>query len=72
MVFKTKKKYQIENMQLQYRIKELEQLLCPAEQHNFVKVSRTTYIIDAYGSTLHDDKYVCSRCLKVKTETDYS
>lgn len=72
MAFKTKKKYQVENMQLQNRIKELEQLLCPAEQHNFVKVGRTTYIIDEYGSALHDDRYVCSRCLKVKIETDYS
>lgn len=71
-MLKTKRQYQMEIVQLQNRIKELEQLLCPAEQHDFVKVHRTTHIIDAYGSALHDDKYVCKRCLKAKIETNYS
>ena len=71
MAFKTKRKCREENIRLQNRIKELEQLLCPAEQHDFIKVSRTTHIIDAYGSALHDDRYVCRRCLKAKIEVDY-
>lgn len=70
MAFKTKRKYREENLQLLNRIKELEQLLCPAEQHDFVKVDRTTYVV-GYGSELHDDRYVCKRCLKTKIEVEF-
>lgn len=67
MAFKTKKKYQIENIQLQNRIEELEQLLCPAEQHDFVKIS-TRYTYNGHYTVTHN-RYKCKRCLKVKVET---
>lgn len=72
MAFKTKRKYQEENLQLLNRIKELEQLLCPAEQHDYIRTSRTTHILDAYGSATHDDRYICKRCLKTKIEVEFS
>lgn len=53
------------------RIKELENIICPAEQHDFVMASETMHIIDGYGTTIYDRRYVCKRCLKQMNKTDY-
>ena len=52
------------------RIKELENIICPAEQHDFVMASETMHIIDGYGTTIYDRRYVCKRCLKQMNKTD--
>ena len=53
------------------RIKELENIICPAEQHDFIKVDEEAYIIDGYGSTIFTRRYVCKRCLKEVEKDEY-
>lgn len=54
---------------LRCRIKELENILCPGEQHDFKEVSRTTH----YGNRdlTYTVRYVCQRCLKAKEESEF-
>lgn len=46
------------------RIKELENIICPAEQHSFVMVDEELCITDSYGTTYRTRRYVCKKCLK--------
>lgn len=57
---------------LKARIKELENILCPAEQHDFVLVDETMHVIDGRGSTIFSRRYVCKKCLKVKERDEFS
>lgn len=57
---------------LKSRIKELENILCPAEQHDFALVDKTVHVIDGYGTTVSSCRYVCKRCLKAKERDEYS
>lgn len=67
-MFKTKK----ENEKLKVRIHELEEILCPCEQHDYIEVGRTLKtdctggIIDSW----HIKKYVCKKCKKVLHKDD--
>ena len=51
----TRRELYYENQELTHRVKELEQQLCPAEQHDYhvVEVVDRDYV-----------RCVCSRCLK--------
>lgn len=57
---------------LKHRIKELENLLCPAEQHEFVEVARRFSV--EYGTPCLEIKtimrMVCRRCYKTKEVID--
>jgi hypothetical protein len=57
---------------LKARIKELENILCPAEQHDFALVDKTMHVVDAHGTTAFSCRYVCKRCLKVKERDEFS
>ena len=46
------------------RIKELENILCPGEQHDYAMVSEEMHILDGYGTTAYTRRYVCRKCLK--------
>lgn len=61
----------IEERELLYkaRIKELENIICPAEQHDYVLVDETK-VIKEYGVFVFHRRYVCKRCLKAKEKSD--
>lgn len=46
------------------RVKELENIICPAEQHDFHLVGEKLCITDGYGTTYRTKRYVCKKCLK--------
>lgn len=55
-----------ENTLLKARVKELEQIICPGEVHDFKEVDRKFYFS---GYNYHCKvKLVCQRCLKIKEE----
>ena len=53
------------------RIKELENIICPAEQHDYEVVGEEMHIIDGYGTTIYSRRYVCKRCLKAIEREEY-
>lgn len=61
------KKSNEEVTNLKNRIHELEEILCPCEQHEYIEVGKkiqTEYcagIIDSYYKT----KYICKKCKKI-------
>ena len=55
-----------ENMLLKARVKELEQIICPGEVHDFKEVDKKYHFS---GYNYHCKvKLVCQRCLKIKEE----
>lgn len=65
-MFGRKKEYQY-----QARIKELENIICPAEQHDFHVVDKIEHIIPA-GSSVdieYTEIMICKKCLKRATRT---
>lgn len=68
----SKKKRQIEREMLwKARIKELENILCPGEIHDFQKVSETMHLVDGRGTTIYERRYVCKRCLRAIERDEY-
>ena len=61
-------KYKERELLLEARIKELENLLCPAEQHDYVKVNELEHLVGSHGSTVLHQTFVCRRCLKRTTK----
>lgn len=62
----TKRKLKEENQQLKYRIIELEERLCPCEDHDW-KLIGTSIITLTKGLDWDDIyKYKCKRCGKIK------
>jgi hypothetical protein len=51
------------------RIKELENVICPGEQHDYALVNETPTFKE-YGIIVYHRRYVCKRCLKAKEESD--
>lgn len=51
------------------RIKELENVICPGEQHDYALVDETQNLSE-YGVFVYHRRYVCKRCLKVKEKSD--
>ena len=58
------RKFKEEIIRLQYRVKELEERLCPCEQHDWVMIGRE-YIYNAYDVDTVNH-YKCKRCGKEK------
>ena len=52
------------------RIKQLERIICPGEQHDYCAVWRTEHIIDSYGTTVYSVRYVCKHCGKEITREE--
>lgn len=57
---------------LKHRIRELENILCPAEQHDFVLSAEAAYVVDSHGTKILSRRYVCRRCLKVNEREEYA
>lgn len=53
------------------RIKELENILCPAERHDYAVAGEEMHIIDGHGTTIYSRRYVCKRCLKAIERDEY-
>lgn len=66
MAWMTKSRLKDEIVQLTYRVAELEERLCPAEQHNWVKAGHRYTDICGHLETVH--RYKCRRCGKVKED----
>lgn len=67
MAWMTKRKLKDEIVRLQYRVAELEERLCPTEQHDWVRVnSRLEYIGGAEPMSIY--RYKCRRCGKEKED----
>lgn len=64
MVFNRKLKRQL--IDAQYRIKELEERLCPCESHNWVKVGYRYVFGNCEADTVY--RYKCKTCGKEKEE----
>lgn len=60
-----------ENLLLKTRVKELENILCPGEQHTYKEVSHEDSIIDEYCTCLRTTRYVCTRCFKAIEEQTF-
>lgn len=58
-----KRKLKDEIVRLKYRVEELEERLCPCEQHKWVQTSIKT-IYDRYGSYDNEYLYKCAVCGK--------
>lgn len=52
------------------RIKELENIICHGEQHDYAIADEKTEVYDGRGSTVYHRRYVCKRCLKAVEKTD--
>ena len=50
-------------IELQYRIKELEEKICPCEQHDYIEIEKD-FILLNYGNVITRIKYKCKRCGK--------
>lgn len=57
---------------LKHRIRELENILCPYEQHDFVLSAEAAHVIDSHGTTILSRRYICRRCLKVNERDEYA
>lgn len=55
---------------LEYRVKTLENILCPCGQHDWVK-STETYGTDGNFERYTIETYMCRKCFKEKTKTFY-
>lgn len=56
---------------LKARIKELENLLCPGEQHDYHQVDEVSHVIDGRGTTTYTRRFVCKRCLKAVEKHEF-
>ena len=65
-MFMTKRKMREEIMRLKYRVSDLEERLCPCEEHDWVQVGSyyTTYASGYDFDSVY--KYKCRRCGKKK------
>lgn len=62
----TKRKLREEIMRLNYRISELEEKLCPCEEHDWKKIDSYTVTFTAAIDFDTIYKYKCRRCGKTK------
>lgn len=70
-MFKSKVRRIEREMLFKARIKELENILCPGEKHEYEVVDKKMEIIDGLGSTVYHRRHVCKRCLKAKETIDF-
>lgn len=53
------------------RIKELENIICPGEIHDYQMVDEETRIVGCNGRPIYTRRYVCKRCLKAIEKVEY-
>lgn len=60
-----------ENRQLRNRIYELEQILCPCEQHDLVQIGREMCFGNSPAEIDYIYTYQCERCKKIVRKREY-
>lgn len=63
------RKLREEVLKLQYRVQELEELLCPCESHDWVEIAKEPRITSMEVEYLRT--YKCKRCGKVIKRYDW-
>lgn len=66
----TYKKLKEENVHLTYRVAELEERLCPCEQHDMVEIGKQFTMLSTFGDGEYLRTYKCRRCGKVIKKYD--
>lgn len=74
-VLMSKKKFKKliqENCDLNHRVKELEEILCPCEQHDFVEVYSefSHQMMGVFPESFQTRKLKCKRCKKEVMDSD--
>ena len=69
MIFRSKRALMDEITHLSYRVKELEERLCPSEEHDWKLAASKFTMISPYDVQQMND-FLCRRCGKRKTEYD--
>ena len=64
-----RRKLQNEVLELKYRVRELEQILCPFGSHDFKLIDRTVYVDPFDVCTIA--RYKCQKCGKEVTKDEY-
>ena len=59
-----------ENVQLTYRVAELEERLCPCEQHDLIETGKQYVMLSSFGDGDYKRTYKCRRCGKVISKYD--
>ena len=70
MRFQTKRFLREEIVRLSYRIEDLENRLCPCEDHDWKVIGRHTKFHD-YGVTTNVNHLKCKRCGKTKQQEEW-
>lgn len=69
-MFFTKRKLKEEIVHLTYRVAELEERLCPCEQHDMVETGKEYVILSRLSDGEYLRTYKCRRCGKVIKKYD--
>ena len=64
-MFINRTKYELEKYKMEQRIKQLEDIICPNNSHEWVKIGEKVIGYDMlYHQDLTKDIMICSRCKK--------
>jgi len=63
----------ISNNELRQRVREIEDLLCPFNKHDYIVIDEGTGSTFSYGEVETYNKRIlqCKRCKKIVTDDDY-
>ena len=64
-MFRSRQSLKDEIVSLQYRVADLEERLCPCEQHDFIEIGREFVPLTNCGEGEFLKTYKCKRCGKV-------
>jgi hypothetical protein len=67
MAFRTRRFLKEEVLRLEYRVKDLEERLCPTEQHDWLTVGYR-HVHVGCGETQSITRYKCRKCGKEKED----
>ena len=56
---------------LRSRIRQLEHIICPGEQHEYCRAGEEIHVIDGHGTMIFTRRYVCKRCGKIEEREEY-
>ena len=69
-MFRSRQSLKDEIVSLKYRIADLEERLCPCEQHDFIEIGKQFVMHSSFGDGDYYRKYKCKRCGKVVRKYD--
>lgn len=64
-MFRSRRSLKDEIVSLQYRVADLEERLCPCEQHDLIEIGKQFVMTSPYGDGDYHRTYKCKRCGKV-------